>query len=79
MDEKLLETISTRIAEAIRPQKIILFGSWARGERDAHSDIDLLIIKDTPARFLDRWTRVQRILTGSHGSIPLEPVVLTPQ
>ena len=43
-DEETLQVIVTRITEAINPQSIILFGSWARGEGGPHSDIDLLII-----------------------------------
>jgi predicted nucleotidyltransferase len=61
------------------PQKVILFGSYAYGKPDKDSDIDLLVIKDTPERFIDRWGTVHRILTGTHRSLPLEPLVLTPQ
>lgn len=38
------------------PDRIILFGSHARGEPAA--DIDLVIIKETPSRFLDRLKEV---------------------
>jgi len=38
------------------PERMILFGSHARGE--AAADIDVVIIKDTNARFLDRLKRV---------------------
>jgi predicted nucleotidyltransferase len=43
--EALLAEIVRRLVEAIDPDKIILFGSRARGDADAHSDVDLLIIK----------------------------------
>jgi len=36
------------------PQKIILFGSHARGDDDRYSDLDLVVIKETDERFLDR-------------------------
>ena len=36
------------------PEKIILFGSAARGETDEHSDIDLVLIKQTDKRFVQR-------------------------
>ena len=77
MDEKLLETISTRIAEAIRPQKIILFGSWARGERDAHSDIDLLIIHESDLPRPQRYAQVRRLFWGM--GIPIDILVYTPE
>jgi predicted nucleotidyltransferase len=61
------------------PQKVVLFGSHAYGTPGPDSDIDLLIIKETPERFLDRWVTVQRILTGTHRALPVETLVLTPR
>lgn len=43
------------------PEKIIVFGSWARGEEDAYSDIDLIIILKSNKRFLDRLTDLYEI------------------
>jgi predicted nucleotidyltransferase len=48
---KRLEVIIEEL-KAYNPEKIILFGSSARGEEDEHSDIDLVIIKKTRDRFL---------------------------
>lgn len=42
---EVLEAIIRRIVEVARPDKIILFGSAARGERGPNSDVDLLVIK----------------------------------
>ncbi|MBF0419685.1 MAG: nucleotidyltransferase domain-containing protein [Magnetococcales bacterium] len=39
-----LSTISARIVETIQPERIILFGSYARGDIHPDSDVDLLII-----------------------------------
>jgi predicted nucleotidyltransferase len=61
------------------PEKVVLFGSYAYGVPRADSDIDLIIIKETSERFLDRWVTVQRILTGMHRALPVETLVLTPQ
>jgi len=36
------------------PVKIILFGSWCRGEEDKYSDADIIVIYETKKRFLDR-------------------------
>ena len=48
------------------PQKIILFGSAARGDFDESSDIDLIVIKETDERF------VQRLVdAGSYISLPM--------
>ena len=43
--EPLLQTIVQRLLVAGSPQKIILFGSQARGQADRDSDYDLLIIE----------------------------------
>jgi len=36
-----------------RPEKIILFGSYAREESDEYSDLDFVVIKETDKRFLE--------------------------
>lgn len=46
-----------KVVEALRgydPERIILFGSWAKGEADRYSDLDLVIIKRTDKRFVAR-------------------------
>ena len=74
----VLDRMVQRLADEYAPERIVLFGSHAAGTADADSDTDLLIVKDTSERFLDRWTTVQRLLTGLHFSIPVETIVLTP-
>lgn len=39
-------------------EKIILFGSHARGKADEYSDLDLIIIKKTDKRFVQRLIEV---------------------
>ena len=43
--EKILHDIIQQIVEVAHPERIIMFGSAARGEMGSHSDIDLLVIK----------------------------------
>ena len=45
MNQTILDNIIRRIVEVAHPEKIILFGSAARGEMNRHSDVDLLIVK----------------------------------
>jgi len=45
LKEEILQEIIRRIVKVAQPEKIILFGSAARGEMDRHSDVDLLVIK----------------------------------
>ncbi len=49
-----LDWLVERIKEGYEPEKIILFGSLARGETHEDSDIDLIIVKDTDARYGER-------------------------
>ena len=41
-----IRLITDCIVREYQPDKIILFGSWARGDANRHSDIDLLVISD---------------------------------
>jgi predicted nucleotidyltransferase len=69
-----------QVIEALRPYKperIYLFGSWAHGEGDELSDLDLVLIKRTRARFLSRLQQVARLLPASLGGIDI--LVYTPQ
>src|SRR5262247_3339396 len=45
LDQQILNEIIRRIVEVAHPDKIILFGSAARDQMDADSDVDLLVIK----------------------------------
>ncbi|MFQ5987219.1 MAG: nucleotidyltransferase domain-containing protein [Dehalococcoidia bacterium] len=58
------------------PRRVILLGSLARGEEDRYSDIDLVIIKETEERFLDRINSVYEILQPTRA---LDVLVYTPE
>jgi predicted nucleotidyltransferase len=45
LSQETLQKIIGRVVEVAKPEKIILFGSAARGEMGPHSDVDLLVIK----------------------------------
>ena len=46
--EMLLQEMTDAIVEAVKPQRIILFGSHARDQAGPDSDVDLLIVEDRP-------------------------------
>ena len=73
-----IDKIIRQIVTAYQPEKIILFGSYAYGKPRADSDLDMLIIKTTAERFIDRWTNVRQIVSDPERSIPFEPLILTP-
>jgi predicted nucleotidyltransferase len=54
MDIEELKNKIISIFKPFDPEKIILFGSLARGEGDEVSDIDLIVIYQTDKAFLDR-------------------------
>ena len=47
---------------AYQPEKIILFGSMARGDADEYSDIDLIVIKETKQRFVRRLVEINAFI-----------------
>jgi len=55
--ERILQTLITQY----RPEKVILFGSVATGSVGEWSDLDLVIIKDTPLPFLQRLVEVAQL------------------
>ena len=63
-DEKVLAEIVRRVVEAAQPDKIILFGSAARGEMGPDSDIDLLVIKSGKFNHWRLLTAIYRHLPG---------------
>jgi uncharacterized protein len=75
-DEKL-KNITAQIIEKYQPEKIILFGSAARGEIGPNSDIDLLIIKkNTPYYGADRTRELSKLIDRD---LPLDLLVYRPE
>jgi predicted nucleotidyltransferase len=68
---ELIEYVVRKIAQEIQPEKIILFGSYARGDFNQESDLDLLIVKDgeESSRMVRR--RVDALLWGREFPVDL--------
>lgn len=62
--------------EPYKPEKIILFGSYASGKPHEESDVDLLVIKRTKEPFLERQVKVQLLLRST---TPVDAFVFTPK
>ena len=58
------------------PDKIILFGSYCSGQVSEWSDLDMVIIKETQAPFLDRARQVLALLKPRVG---IDVLVYTPE
>ena len=75
LDPRLLAEIVRRVVEVARPERIVLFGSAARGEMTRHSDVDLLIVTETS----DRHRLTARIYGGLRGvAAAVDVVVVSP-
>ena len=61
---------------AYGPEKIILFGSVARGDADEFSDIDLIIVKKTETRFIQRQVDATNLVPRD---ISVDIFVYTPE
>lgn len=70
-----IKRITQQIVKNYQPQKIILFGSAARGDFGQDSDVDMIIIKDTPEC---RVERIKNVLLAVDYNLPFEPLVYTP-
>ena len=75
LDQTILDNIISRIVEVADPDKIILFGSAAKGEMNRHSDVDLLVIADVDDR-LAAMAQIHRRLRGRH--LAVDVIVVTP-
>ena len=75
----MIDEIVKKIVIEYSPQKVILFGSYAYGNPDEESDLDILVIKDTDKRPIERWTDIKRILRDRNRIISVTPVVYTPK
>jgi len=64
------------LIENYNPQRILLFGSLATGDVDEWSDVDLVIVKETSQRFLDRIREVLELL---HPRVGVDILVYTPE
>jgi len=80
--KKLSEEVTKRLDELkdifvkeFKPERIVLFGSYARGAQKKYSSLDILIVARTDMPFYDRLKRAIKI---SKGDPPVEPLVYTP-
>jgi predicted nucleotidyltransferase len=62
--EDTLEEIVTSLACRPEVQRIVLFGSFAEGRRDLFTDLDLLIVMDSPLDFVTRTAEMYRDLSA---------------
>ncbi len=75
--EKAIQEMVQRIVERFQPEKIILFGSYARGTAGPDSDVDLLVVM--PVKGSKRKAQLQ-IRTALHDiNLPKDVIVSEPE
>jgi predicted nucleotidyltransferase len=76
VEQQILDEIVRRVVEVAQPEKVILFGSAARGELGPNSDIDILVIKSD----IHRRHLAQEIYMNLFGvGQAVDIVVVTPE
>ena len=76
IEKKQIDNITKKIIQKTNPYKIILYGSYAKGNYTKDSDIDLIIIKDSDLPRHKRGLEIRRLFYGM--LIPLDLKVYTP-
>ncbi len=74
LDPRTLDEIIRRVVEVAQPERIVLFGSAAKGEMTRHSDVDLLIVRDG-ADALELMAQIYRRLHGV--GVPVDVIVVS--
>ena len=76
-DPAVLADIVDRIVRAAKPERLVLFGSAARGEMGPNSDLDLLVIKAGKFNHWRMLSTIYRELRGSDAAVDV--VLATPE
>ena len=76
VNRKILLARLVAALRAYKPEKLFLYGSWARDEEDEMSDIDIVVVKATEKPFLERLSEAAQYLNEFEKGIDL--LVYTP-
>ncbi|MGH7454362.1 MAG: nucleotidyltransferase domain-containing protein [bacterium] len=71
-----IEEFGRRIGKEFRPQRVILFGSFAQGRPTPDSDVDLLIITEFEGRPVDKSVEIRLKVRPP---FPVDLIVRTPE
>ena len=67
LDEQTVQQVVARIVAAARPSRVILFGSYGRGDADPGSDLDIMVIKPHVSNRYEEMIRLRKAV-GSIGA-----------
>ncbi len=77
IDQELIDEVVRTIVEHCRPERIVLFGSHARGDAGPDSDLDLMVEMESDLPPAQRRGMVRRLFDEE--LFPLDVVVYTPR
>jgi uncharacterized protein len=72
-----IDRMVKRIVKKFRPERVILFGSQARGEAGPDSDVDLLVVMDFEGTAFDKELEIRLALHDVR--VPKDIIVTTPE
>lgn len=76
VSDKTIQTFCQQIVEKFQPDKVILFGSYAYGEPNEDSDVDILVVLPFDGRSVQKTID---ICLAIDYHFPLDLLVRTPQ
>jgi predicted nucleotidyltransferase len=71
-----IEDLAGRIAKEFKPERIILFGSYASGAPSPDSDVDLLVVLPHQGK---SWRVAAEIRRRARSPFPMDLIVRTPE
>ena len=76
IDQELVDEVVATIVKHVHPDRIVLFGSQARGDAGPDSDLDLMVEMDSTLKPVDRAVAIDALFPRRLW--PLDVVVYTP-
>jgi len=73
---KSIQDLCDRIVQGFHPERVILFGSYARGDADEDSDVDLLVIMPFEGKGA---RKAAEIMNSVRPGFPVDVLVRTPE
>jgi predicted nucleotidyltransferase len=77
LDPRVLEEIVRRVVAVAHPDRILLFGSAARGDMGPDSDVDLLVVKSGVPHRRRLAQAIHRAMAGVAAAVDV--LVVTPE
>ncbi len=78
LSTRQIQVLVDEIVQGYQPEKVYLFGSYARNTASKDSDVDLFIVKSTDSRKIDRSVEVRNAIKH-YPLVGLDIIVYTPE